>query len=177
MKKIIVVLLAFLLCGCQYINSVDDALIKSYLNNSYGSEKGFEFLHDGICNLYEVGYCSSYYKSNDLDDEIYVIWHDGSGNDITDDYLFKKYQNQIAAFYKKLFDPYIDGNYTIEILSQKSDMNWKKDAIFEDILKYEKLNLSIGVNIISNDKSKLSLIEIGLPKAIRKILIQFCIST
>ena len=153
MKKVIVLLLCVLmLSGCKYINSVDNNLIVTYLNNKYGSDNNFEYAHEGICNLYEMGYCSSYFTATSLKDEIYVIWTDGSGMDMKDDYLFKKYQNQIADFYSKLFDSAIDGKYQIEILSQKSDMNWDKDATFEDILHYDRLNLSIGVNIISNDK-------------------------
>jgi hypothetical protein len=153
MKKIIILFLCILLLsGCKYINGVDDNLITNYLTNSYGKENKFEYSHEGICNLYEMGYCSSYYKSSDLKYDIYVVWYDGDGLSMKDDYLFKKYQDQIADYYKKLFNPAIDGQYQVEILSQKSDMNWDKNATFEDILKYDKLNLSIGVNIISNDK-------------------------
>ena len=167
MKKIIIVISILLLCGCKYVNGVDNNLILNYLNNNYGEENKFEYSHDGICNLYETGYCSSYYKSSDLKYEIYVVWYDGDGMNMKDDYLFKKYQDQIAAYYKKLFDPYIDGTFTIEVLSQNSDMNWDKDATFEEILKYDRLNLSIGVNIISNDKDTTDLGE-SLKGAIEK---------
>ena len=151
MKKVIIIFLILILCGCKYINSVDNLYILNYLNTSYGDKITFTFKEDSTCELYQMGFCSAYYTANDINDDVYVIWYDGDGLDIRDDYLFKKYKNEIKDYYNNMFAKIIGSKYDVEILSQKSDLNWAKDAKYEDILNYEDLNLSIRVNIASDD--------------------------
>ena len=99
MKKVLIGICIILLCACQYVNSVSDSYIKNYLKKSYGEEKEFIFSEEGNCDLYQLGYCSKYYKASDVKDDVYVVWYDGDGMDIRDDYLFKKYKNDIRDYY------------------------------------------------------------------------------
>ncbi len=159
MKKVLLVLSIFMLCACQYINSVGDYYIKNYLNKSYGEDKIFAFSEDGQCDLSQLGYCSAYYKASDLTEDVYVVWYDGDGMDIRDDYLFKKYKTDIKNYYQTFFSKTIRSNFSVEVLSQKSDMRWPKDAKPNDILNYEDLNLSLRINIASDDNDTTSLGE------------------
>ena len=159
MKKVLIGICILLLCACQYINSVGEYYVINYLNKSYGEDKIFAFSEDGQCDLTQLGLCSAYYKAIDLEEDIYVVWYDGDGMDIRDDYLFKKYKNDIRDYYYNYFSKTIRSNYNVEVLSQKSDMKWKKDAKANDILNYEDLNLSLRINIASDDSDTTSLGE------------------
>ena len=133
--------------------------MKNYLKKSYGEEKEFIFSEEGNCDLYQLGYCSKYYKASDVKDDVYVVWYDGDGMDIRDDYLFKKYKKDIRDYYYSFFSKTIKNRYDVEVLSQKSDMLWKKDASINDILNYEDLNLSLRIIIASDDNDTSSLGE------------------
>lgn len=159
MKKVLLVICVFLLSACQYVNSVNDSFIKNYLKTNYGEEKEYAFSEKGPCDLYEMGYCSAYYKASDVVEDIYVVWYDGDGMDIRDDYLFKKYKSDLKNYYYSYFSKAINSKYDVEILSQKSDMKWAKDAKANDILNYEDLNLSIKINIASDNNDTTALGE------------------
>ena len=159
MKKLLIVLSVLLLCSCEFVNGVNNFFIMDYLKKSYGEDVTFTYSQDGTCELYQVGYCSAYYNASDLDEEVYVVWYDGNGNDMRDDYLFKKYKNQIRKYYDDMFSSVISNKYKVEIATQKSDMLWKKDAKYEDILNYENLNLSLTLDIVSDEADTMNLGE------------------
>jgi len=152
MKKVLLLLISILLLSaCKYINNVNDSYIVNYLKTNYGEEKEYRLSENGTCDLYQIGYCSAYYKASDIKEDIYVVWYDGDGMDIRDDYLFKKYKSDIRDYYYNYFSKTINGKYNVEILSQKSDLNWQKNSKANDILNYEKLNLSMQINIANDD--------------------------
>lgn len=151
MKKIILVFCLLLLCACKTINSVSEPYVINYLKKSYGEEKEFRFSSEAACDLYNLGYCSAYYQAGDLEEDVYVVWYDGDGLDMRDDYLFKKYKSDIKRYYTNYFSNTIYNRYNVEVLSAKTDYLWKKDAKANDILNYENLNLSLKIDIIAND--------------------------
>jgi hypothetical protein len=159
MKKILIIISILLLCSCKYVNGVNESFVINYLKSNYGEDKIFVFSSESTCDLYQLGYCSAYYKASDIEDEIYVIWYDGNGNDIRDDYLFKKYKSEIKDYYYNLFSKEIKSKFNVEILSSKSDYKYGKDSKFDDILNYENLNLSLKVNIASDDNETTKLGE------------------
>lgn len=159
MKKIVVIMMIFLLCSCTLTNAVDDPFIQVYLTNKYGSDVTFEKAHADECNLLHMDECSAYYKASDAEDEIYIMWSKADGSDIKDDYLFKKYKKELVSYYTKLFDKVINSKYKLEVFSNKSDYKWEENLKFEDFIKYENLNSVISLHIASKDLDISSLAE------------------
>ena len=139
MKKVIIVLLALMLCACNPFEFVDEEYITNYLNEKYGDDIEFTPLYKSSCKLFEAGVCRASYTASDLDNmEIHVIWTEKSGLDMKDDYLFKKYDQELKNYYTNILR---DSAYRFKIseISNKSDYAWHTNLTFDDFIKYEKL--------------------------------------
>lgn len=149
MKKTFIIGLLFLgtllLNGCSLVKKIDLAEYQTYLEDKYGKDKDFYMVEKSTCNWFELGGCSYFFSSNELDGEKFEV-HGSTQNGnhhFGDEYIKVKYEKSLENHYKNLLMDAFNFNYE---MTTYADIDYDKinpSISFEEYLNHEDLDLHI----------------------------------
>lgn len=149
MKKTFIIGLLFLgtllLNGCSLIETIDLEEYQTYLEDKYGKDKDFYMVEKSTCNWFELGGCSYFFSSNELDGEAFEV-HGSTRNGehhFGDEYIKIKHERRLQSYYKNLLSDTFNFDYEITTYADIDYDELDPNIAFEDYLNHENLNLQI----------------------------------
>ena len=117
---------------------------QSYIENKYGTDKGFYYVKEGNCNWFETGSCSFLFSSDELNGATFAIWsereYDDNGQNkkyiFGDNYNRRKELEALKPQYYGFLENSIPYDYELELRDHYSKRNWLN---LEILVKYNDI--------------------------------------
>lgn len=120
-----------------------------YLENKYGKNEGFYYVetNGNNCAVLNAGFCKRDFSTKALNGKTFeVTYRKSAQSNFIDQYWLIRYEPQLDAYYRQLFDSAIPYNYSLNfegIAGNQSALN----ISLEELMSSE--NISINIEIIT----------------------------
>lgn len=156
-KKILIILfMIILLTGC--VRKINKNEYEKYLINTYGN-LNFQHVDIGSCNWFNVGSCTYYFTSEELNGKTFYI-HGSFGPKDTkvfqDTYIKTKYDEKLKKYYNKYLKSMLKNGIKIKSINIENKYNIPNMS-FDDYLQYlndKNIEIILTLNIKLDDNNK-----------------------